>query len=70
MGQNYIISSNHKQPLGLDQEKTGSFSNEDDDGDENIPYKVNSCFLKLLNSSNVGEFFWGCILKDCTYVSN
>ena len=51
--------------MGLDQEKTGRFSNKDNDGDENIPYKVNSCFPKLLNSSNVGEFFWGCILKTC-----
>ena len=42
MSQNNIISSSQKQSQGLDQEKTGSFSNEDRDGDEEIPYKVNS----------------------------
>ena len=54
-----------KQALWLDKEKTGRLRNEDDDGEENIPYKMNSCFSKLLSSSDVGEFFWGCILEDC-----
>ena len=47
----------------------------DGHGCENVTLKVNSRRLKLnransisFNSSNVGKFFWGWILKDCVKV--
>ena len=53
----------------------GSLSNNDGDGQENVSFKVCSCWFKLyraysisLYSSDVGESFWSCVLKDCIRV--
>ena len=53
----------------------GTFSNNDDNGSENITKKRNLCPFKLysvywepLNSSNVGDFSWSWILKGFTHV--
>ena len=53
----------------------GSLSNNDGDGQENVSFKVCSCWFKLyraysisLYSSDVGEFFLSWILKDCIRV--
>ena len=53
----------------------GSLSNNDGDGQENVSFKVCSCWFKLyrvysisLYSSDVGESFWSWVLKDCIRV--
>ena len=50
----------------------GSLSNDDEGGSENVAKKMNlhsfklyRVFLDLLNWSNVGDFSWISILKDC-----
>ena len=50
---------------------TGTLSNDDDDGSENVAKKTNLRSFKLnrvcldpLNMSNVGDFSWSWIRKD------
>ena len=52
-----------------------SLGNDDGDGYENVTYNVNSRCFKLdrafsisFSSSNLGNFFWSCILKYCSKV--
>ena len=56
--------------------RIASFSNDDNDGSENVTITTNLLFLKrrheysnsLLKMSNVGEVFWSWILGDRTQV--
>ena len=57
-------------PLSLEP-SVGNLSNNDDDGYENVTWKVNSHRFKIyhaysisFNSSNVGDYFWSWILND------
>ena len=50
---------------------TGTLSNDDDDGSENVvkktnlrSFKLNRVYLDPLNMSNVGDFSWSWIRKD------
>ena len=56
---------------GLSIRVLGTFSNDDDDGSENVAKKMNLRSFKLnrvhldpLNMSNAGNFSWSWILKD------
>ena len=49
----------------------GTLSNDEDDGSENVPkkmnlrsFKLNRVYLDPLNMSNAGDFSWSWILKD------
>ena len=48
-----------------------TLSNDEDDGSENVPkkinlrsFKINRVYLDPLNMSNAGDFSWSLILKD------
>ena len=50
---------------------TGTLSNDDDDGSENVAkklnlrsFKLNRVYLEPLNMSNEGDFSWSSILKN------
>ena len=50
---------------------SGTLSNDDDDGNENVAkkmnlrsFKLNRVYLEPLNMSNVGDFSWSWIRKD------
>ena len=71
----FILNIFETRPIRRASTLIRSVSNGDGDGYENVTWKVKSRYFKIyraysisFNSSNVGNFFWSWILKDCIEV--